>query len=124
MPFKEYNQDQPFLLPQSLQDFLPEGHLAHIINALINGLDLRELYDQYSDLASSAYHPQMMLKVLFYGYAVRERGFRMIAHKLKSYVAYVYLSALNQPDFRTIKLLSKMEMLSTGILFLLGFLFF
>jgi hypothetical protein len=74
MPFKEYNQDQPFLLPPSLHEFLPKGHLAHILNEVVNELDLRELYDRYNDLGSSAYHPQRMLKVLFYGYAVGERS--------------------------------------------------
>jgi len=100
--FKEYNQDQLFLLPPSLHEFLPEGHLAHVINEVVNELDLRGLYERYSDLGSSAYHPQMMLKVLFYGYAMGERSSRVIAHRLRSDVAYMYLSALQQPDFRTI----------------------
>jgi transposase len=100
--FKEYNQDQLFLLPRSLHEFLPEGHLARAINEVINELDLRGLYDRYSDLGCTAYHPQMMLKVLFYGYAMGERSSRVIAHRLRSDVAYMYLSALQQPDFRTI----------------------
>lgn len=102
MSFKEYNQDQPFLLPLSLHDFLPDGHLAHVINEVVGELDLGELYDSYSDLGSSAYHPQMMLKALFYGYATGERSSRVIAHRLRSDVAYMYLSAIQQPDFRTI----------------------
>lgn len=102
MSFKEYNQDQLFLLPPSLHEFLPEGHLAHVINEVVNELDLRGLYERYSDLGSSAYHPQMMLKVLFYGYAMGERSSRVIAHRLRSDVAYMYLSALQQPDFRTV----------------------
>ena len=102
MSFKEYNQDQQFLLPLSLHDFLSEGHLAHIINEVVNGLDLKELYARYSDLGCAAYHPQMMLKLLFYGYAMGERSSRVIAHRLRSDVGYMYLSALQQPDFRTI----------------------
>lgn len=102
MSFKEYNQDQPFLLPLSLYDFLTDGHLAQVINDIVNELDLRELYARYSDLGCSAYHPQMMLKVLFYGYAMGERSSRVIAHRIKSDVAYMYLTALQQPDFRTI----------------------
>jgi transposase len=105
--FKEYNQDQLFLLPLSLHEFLPEGHLAHVINEVVHELDLRGLYERYSDLGSSAYHPQMMLKVLFYGYAMGERSSRVIAHRLRSDVAYMYLSALQQPDFRTINRLRK-----------------
>jgi len=100
--FKEYNQDQLFLLPRSLHEFLPEDHLARVVNEVVHELDLRGLYGRYSDLGSSAYHPQMMLKVLFYGYAMGERSSRVIAYRLKSDVAYMYLSALQQPDFRTI----------------------
>jgi transposase len=50
MPFKEYNQDQLFLLPPSLHEFLPKGHLVHIIKEVVNELDLRELYNRYNDL--------------------------------------------------------------------------
>jgi len=100
--FKEYNQDQLFLFPPSLHEFLPEDHLARVVNEVVHELDLRGLYGRYSDLGSSAYHPQMMLKVLFYGYAMGERSSRVIAYRLKSDVAYMYLSALQQPDFRTI----------------------
>lgn len=102
MPFKDYDQEQQFLLPPSLHDFLPEGHLARVINEVVKELDLRKLYARYSDLGSPAYHPQMMLKVLFYAYALGERSSRVIAHRLKSDLAYMYLSALQCPDFRTI----------------------
>jgi transposase len=102
VPFKTYNQDQLFLLPLSLHEFLPDGHLARVINEVVNELDLRKLYNRYSDLGCTAYHPQMMLKVLFYGYAMGERSSRVLAHRLESDVAYMYLSALQQPDFRTL----------------------
>lgn len=102
MSFKEYNQDQQFLLPLSLHDFLPEGHLARVINEVVEGLDLEKLYERYSELGCTAYHPQMMLKVFFYGYATGERSSRVIAHRLRSDVAYMYLSAQQYPDFRTI----------------------
>ena len=102
MPFKEYNQDQLFLFPPSLHDFLPKDHLARVINEVVDELDLRELYDRYSDLGCTAYHPQLMLKVLFYGYAMGERSSRVISHRRSRDVGYMYLSALQQPDFRTI----------------------
>jgi len=47
MSFKEYNQDQPFLLPLSVHDFLLEEHLARVINEVVNELDLRALYERY-----------------------------------------------------------------------------
>lgn len=102
MSFKEYNQDQAFLLPPSIHDFLPEGHLARVMNEVVNELDLADLYEKYSDLGCAAYHPQMMLKVLFYGYAMGERSSRVISHKLKSDMAYMFLAAMQKPDFRTV----------------------
>ncbi len=54
MSYKEYNQDQPFLLPLSLHDFLPEGCLARVINDVVNELNLEELYERYSDLGCAA----------------------------------------------------------------------
>jgi transposase len=102
MSFKEYNQEQTFLLPPSLEEFVGEGHLARVINEVVNSLDLNELYVRYSALGCSAYHPQMLVKVLFYGYATGERGSRKLAHRLSNDVAYMYLSGMQRPDFRTI----------------------
>lgn len=89
-------------MPASIHDFLPEGHLARLINDVVNELTLDDLYKKYSDLGCAAYHPQMMLKVLFYGYVMGERSSRVISHKLKSDMAYMYLAAMQKPDFRTI----------------------
>lgn len=100
--FKEYDQEQRFLLPLSLEEFVGENHLARVINEVVNRLDLTELYARYSELGCSAYHPQLLLKVLFYGYAMGERSSRKLAHRLASDVAYMYLAGMQRPDFRTI----------------------
>ena len=102
MLFKEYNQQQIFLLPPALEDFVGEDHLARVINEVVNSLDLGELYARYSELGGAAYHPQLLLKVLFYGYATGERSLRKLAHRVRSDVAYMYLAGMQCPDFRTI----------------------
>ena len=102
MRFKEYDQNQTFLLPPALEEFVPAGHLTRIINEVVNTLDLNVLYSRYSDAGCHSYHPQMMLKILFYGYAVGERSSRVLAHRMTSDVAYMYLGAMQKPDFRTI----------------------
>jgi transposase len=56
MSFKEYNQDQLFLLPPSLHEFLPKGHSTDVVNDMVNEVDLRELYNRYADLASTQAH--------------------------------------------------------------------
>jgi len=102
MSFKEYTQAQTFLLPPSLEEFVGADHLAQVINEVVNSLDLSELYARYSELGCSAYHPQLLLKVLFYGYATGERSSRKLAHRLRSDVASMYLAGMQTPDFRTI----------------------
>jgi transposase len=102
MLFKEYDQGQTFLLPPSLDEFVGEGHLARVINEVVNSLALGEMYARYSELGCSAYHPQLLVKVLFYGYATGERSSRKLAYRLQSDVAYMYLSGMQTPDFRTI----------------------
>ena len=100
--FKEYDQEQRFLLPPAVEDFVGEDHLSRVINEVVNRLDLTALYARYSELGCSAYHPQLLLKVLFYGYATGERSSRKIAHRLQSDLAYMYLAGMQRPDFRTI----------------------
>ncbi|GFP26214.1 hypothetical protein HKBW3S25_01705 [Candidatus Hakubella thermalkaliphila] len=72
MSFKEYQPNQQFIFPPSLKDFLAEDHLALVIHEVVNNLNLSQLYARYSDLGCSAYHPSMLLKILFYEPSTRE----------------------------------------------------
>lgn len=66
--FRAYDQDQSFFIVVAKDRFFDSGHPAVIIDAIIERLDLQVLYDRYSDEGNPAYHPKMMLKILFYGY--------------------------------------------------------
>jgi hypothetical protein len=71
--FRTCDLDQPFLLPPSLQDWLPGSHLARFIAELVPGLDLSKIYGFYGrrdGCGKAAYHPVMMVRVLLYGYSV------------------------------------------------------
>ena len=70
MRFKEYDQNQTFLLPPALEEFIPADHLTRIINEVVNTLDLNILYSRYSDTGCHSYHPQMMLKILFGAWSI------------------------------------------------------
>lgn len=102
--FKEYNQDQSFLLPPSFKEFLWEWHEAIILSELINELNLDKLFSEYSNEWSwrPAYNPRMLLKVLFYWYMNQTFSSRKLANKLKSDLGFMYVSWNNKPDFRTI----------------------
>ena len=67
--FLAVDRDTPYLLPPSVQDWLPEEHLARFVVEVVTKLDLRDLEKEYAGRGSKAYHPEMLLALLFYGYA-------------------------------------------------------
>ncbi len=93
------------LLPESLQEWLPEGHLAHFISDTIDGLDLGAFHARYDKDGprNQPFHPAMMVKVLVYGYATGVFSSRKIARKLHEDVAFRVLAARNFPAHRTIR---------------------
>jgi len=100
--FKKYDQDQQFLLPLRLDSFVPEDHIARIINDIIDAVDITSIESTYSENGSPAYHPQLMLKILLYGYMINIRSSRDIQKMLSTETAFMYLAAMQHPDFRTI----------------------
>jgi len=100
--FREYSQGQMFLLPPSLDEFVPENHEARIINDVVDTMDLSPLLARYEGGGAPAYHPAMMLKVIIYAYSRGIYSSRSIARELKTDTAFMFLSGLQSPDFRTI----------------------
>ncbi|MEK7784007.1 MAG: transposase, partial [Chloroflexota bacterium] len=101
--FRPYQPDQMLLLPPSLQDWVPEGHLARFVSDLADTLDLSAIEETYTEeRGHPPYHPCMMVKLLVYAYCTGTYSSRRIAAKLTDSVAYRVLAAGNDPDFRTI----------------------
>lgn len=102
--FRPYQPDQLLMMPPALQDWLPEGHLAHHVSDLVDGMDLSAFYAPYEGdgRRKSPYEPAMMLKVLIYGYATGVFSSRGLARKLEEDVAFRVLAAGNFPSHRTI----------------------
>lgn len=100
-----YEPQQMMLLPETLQEWLPEGHLAHFIGDAIDGLDLGAFHARYNKDGprNQPFHPAMMVKVLVYGYATGVFSSRKIARKLHEDVAFRVLAARNFPAHRTIR---------------------
>jgi transposase len=102
--FRTCDLDQPFLLPPSLQDWLPEDHLARFIAELVVGLDLSKIYGFYGrrdGRGKAAYHPVMMVRLLLYGYCVGVMSSRRIERASYEDVAFRYLAADQHPDHDT-----------------------
>jgi transposase len=100
--FKEYSVGQMSLLPQSLEELIPEEHLVRVVNELLDRIDLRPLLAYYKGGGASNYHPRMMLKVLVYAYSEKIYSSRRIAKALRENVNFMWISGGNQPDHRTI----------------------
>jgi transposase len=100
--FKPLHKEQLFLLPPSVEDFIPLGHLARVINDVVETIDVASIEAQYSYLGQKSYHPHVLLKLLFYGYSTGLRSGRKIAAACESDTAFMYLASMYKPDFRTI----------------------
>lgn len=102
--FRRYAPEQSLLLPPDVREWLPEGHLAHHISDLVDGLDLTAFYAPYEGdgRRNAPYAPRMMVKVLLYAYATGVFSSRRIAQKLEEDVAFRVLAAGNFPQHRTL----------------------
>lgn len=102
--YRPYQPEQTLLLPPALEDWLPEGHLARFVSDVVDELDLGAIEATYEDEERGypPYHPRMMVKVLVYAYCTGIYSSRRIARALTDSVAFRYLGAGNEPDFRTI----------------------
>lgn len=100
-----YEPGQMLLLPEAIQDWLPDGHLAHFINDTVDTLDLNAFHARYAKdgPGNQPFHPAMMVKVLVYGYATGVFSSRKIARRLHEDVAFRMLAAGNFPAHRTIR---------------------
>lgn len=99
--FRTYEQSQAYLLPPSLRDFVDEGHPAHLINDLVDLLDLRVLEAHYGNLGQPAYHPRLMLKVILYGFTVGVFSSRKLQRACQENLAFKYLAGMETPAFKT-----------------------
>ena len=99
-----YEPQQQRLLPDALQDWLPEGHLAYFISDSVDSLELSAFHARYAKGGprNQPFHPAMMVKVLIYGYATGTFSSRKLAAKLHEDVALRVLAAENYPAHRTL----------------------
>jgi transposase len=102
--FREYNQSQSFLLPPSLDDWLPEDHEARFISDVVeNLLDLSAIYDSYQRADGyPPYDPSMMLKLLLFAYSTGVTSSREMERCCHVNVAFRWLAANATPDYRSI----------------------
>ena len=118
--FRPYSLEQDYLLPPSIKDWLPDGHLARFIGDVTQEMDLKPLLSRYRNgdgRGLSAYNPVMMLRLILYGYCVGKRSSRQLEKATYDEVPFRYLAGNQHPDHDTIAAFRKEHLASLGDLF-------
>ncbi len=100
--FIAVDRDTAYLLPPSVDEWLPQDHLARFVVEVIDQLELSELTRQYAGRGSDAYHPAMLLGLLVYGYATGVHSSRKIERACHDSVAFRFIAANTHPDHDSI----------------------
>src|SRR5271165_5417754 len=100
--FRPIDRETGFLLPPSVDEWLPEKHLARFVVEVVEGLDLRAMSGSYRGSGSASYHPRMLLGLLVYGYATGVLSSRKLERATYDSVAFRFIAANDHPDHDTI----------------------
>jgi len=98
------DREQELLLPPSLREWLPEGHLAWFVLAAVQEMDLSGFYGAYrlDGHGRPAHEPGMMVALLLYAYAKGQRSSRVIERECVEDIAYRVIAANQVPDHTTV----------------------
>ena len=100
--FRTIDRETGFLLPPSVDEWLPEKHLGRFVVEVVEGLDLRAMVGAYRGAGSAAHHPGMLLGLLVYGYATGVFSSRKLERATYDLVAFRFIAANDHPDHDTI----------------------
>jgi transposase len=117
--FRRFDPDQQFLLPPSLDEWLPAGHLARFVAELVDEhLDLSRILAAFTEgRGGPPYDPRLMLRVLLYGYCTGVRSSRKLEAACTDVVAFRWLAAGTTPDYRSIARFRRRHLSTLGHLF-------
>ena len=96
--FIKCDRQTPFLLPPSIEDWLPEGHLARFVVEIVSQLNLRSLIESYAGRGSQPHNPAMLTALLFYGYATGVFSSRKLERSTYDSLTFRYIAASTHPD--------------------------
>jgi transposase len=118
--FRRFDPDQQFLLPPSLDEWLPVDHLARFVAELVDEhLDLSRILAAFTEgRGAPPYDPRLMLRVLLYGYCTGVRSSRKLEAACTDVVAFRWLAAGSAPDYRSIARFRRRHLSALGHLFM------
>ncbi len=121
--FRTIDRQTGFLLPPSVDEWLPEQHLARFVVEVVDGLELRTMSGAYRGSGSASYHPTLLLGLLVYGYATGIFSSCKLERATYDSVAFRFVAANDHPDHDTIasfrrRFLAEIEALFVQVLLL------
>jgi transposase len=100
--FRPINRDMDFLMPPSVDEWLPQRHLARFVVEIIEGFDLRSMTGRYRGSGEASYPPHLLLGLIIYGYATGVFSSRKLERATHDSVAFRFVAANQHPDHDTI----------------------
>lgn len=117
--FRPYDPHLMFLMPPSIDDWLPEEHLARFVSELVDEvLDLEPFLAVFIEARGfPPYDPRLMLKIVLYGYTTGVRSSRGIERRCHDDVAFRFLAANAAPGYRSIARFRRRHLVALAALF-------
>lgn len=119
--FRPIQRNVDYLFPPSMNDWLPEHHLARFVVEIVEQLDLKSMESAYGTSGSAPFHPALLLSILVYGYATGIFSSRKLEHATYDSVAFRFVAANEHPDHDTLntfrkRFLKEIEVLMVQVL--------
>jgi transposase len=100
--FQDADRETPYLMPPSIQEWLPRNHLARFVVDVVAELNLKPIYDSYAGRGSAAVDPRILVALLFYGYATGTFSSRKLERASYESIPVRYICGNTHPDHDTI----------------------
>jgi len=96
------SRNQMILFPETINDYIPDGHLAKLVLTIVSSLNIDKIISKFSNIGQRAYSPRILLSILFYGYSVGVRSSRKLSKACEERVDFMYLTEKLYPSHKTI----------------------
>ena len=86
------SKNQMVLFPETINDYIPDGHLAKLVLTIVSSLNIDKIISKFSNIGQGAYSPKLLLSIIFYGYSVGVRSSRKLSKACEERVDFMYLT--------------------------------
>ena len=96
------SRNQMVLFPETINDYIPDGHLAKLVLTIVSSLNIDKIISKFSNIGQRAYSPKLLLSIIFYGYSIGVRSSRKLSKACEERVDFMYLTKKLCPSHKTI----------------------